>query len=178
MSHDTAVWITGVGTATPLGNTYDTFAEGLLCGRSGVRAARGFDVSEHPSQIAGQIEPVPCPPDCDPELFARLYPTEQVTLWCCHNALRDSGWWERREEVRFGLVLGVGAEWLVDWEADVLRGGSRLYNPEQDTESLVSRTRRHLRLSGPAVTVSAACASGNYALAQARRWLKLGWVDV
>src|SRR5262249_11752364 len=26
--------------------------------------------------------------------------------------------------------------------------------------------------------VSAACASGNYALAQARRWLKLGWVDV
>jgi len=26
--------------------------------------------------------------------------------------------------------------------------------------------------------VAAACASGNYALAQARRWLELGWVDV
>jgi 3-oxoacyl-[acyl-carrier-protein] synthase II len=178
MSHDTAVWITGVGTATPLGNTYPAFAENLLSGRSGVRAARGFDVSEHPSQIAGQIEPVPCPPDCDPAFFANLSPTEQVTLWCCHNALRDSGWWGRREEVRFGLVLGVGAEWLVDWENDVLRGGCRLYNPDRDTESLVSRTRRHLRLSGPAITVSAACASGNYALAQARRWLKLGWVDV
>jgi 3-oxoacyl-[acyl-carrier-protein] synthase II len=43
---------------------------------------------------------------------------------------------------------------------------------------MVDRTRRHLGLSGPAVSVSAACASGNYALAQARRWLELGWVDV
>src|SRR5207245_7444591 len=35
-----------------------------------------------------------------------------------------------------------------------------------------------LGLSGPAVSVSAACASGNYALAQARRWLQMGWVDI
>src|SRR5207245_8795163 len=28
------------------------------------------------------------------------------------------------------------------------------------------------------VSVSAACASGNIALAQARHWLELGWVDV
>jgi 3-oxoacyl-[acyl-carrier-protein] synthase II len=37
---------------------------------------------------------------------------------------------------------------------------------------------RRLKISGPALTVSAACASGNYAIAQARRWLELGWVDV
>src|SRR5262249_10172488 len=90
----------------------------------------------------------------------------------------DAGWWGRREDVRLGLVLGVGAEWLCTWEMDVLRGGSRLYEPAQDSEGLASRVRRRLRLSGPAVTVSAACASGNYALAQARRWLELGWVDV
>src|SRR5207244_2764840 len=48
----------------------------------------------------------------------------------------------------------------------------------QDTEALVTPARRKLRISGPAVSVSAACASGNHALAQARRWLQLGWVDV
>jgi 3-oxoacyl-[acyl-carrier-protein] synthase II len=178
MSQNTAVWITGVGAATPLGNTYEAFAEGLLAGRSGVRTARGFDISEHPSQVAGQIEPVPCPPGLDPAEFERLQPLEQLTLWCCAGALRDAGWWDRRGQVRFGLVLGVGAEWLVTWEADTLRGGSRLFDPRQDTEPLVSLVRRRLGLSGPAVTVSAACASGNYALAQARRWLQLGWVDV
>src|SRR5207247_9110640 len=44
--------------------------------------------------------------------------------------------------------------------------------------SRISRACRRLGLSGPAASVSAACASGNYALAQARRWLELGWVDV
>jgi 3-oxoacyl-[acyl-carrier-protein] synthase II len=42
----------------------------------------------------------------------------------------------------------------------------------------VQRARQRLALTGPAVSLSAACASGNYALALARRWLRLGWVDV
>jgi 3-oxoacyl-[acyl-carrier-protein] synthase II len=178
MNDQSAVWITGVGTATPLGNTYRAFADNLLAGRSGVRRAQGFDVSEHPSQIVGQIEPVPCPPGLDPDEFARLQPLEQLPLWCCGAALRDAGWWERRHEVRLGLVLGIGAEWLVTWETDVLRGGERLFRPEQDREELVNLVCRRLGLSGPAAALSAACASGNYALAQARRWLELGWVDV
>jgi 3-oxoacyl-[acyl-carrier-protein] synthase II len=33
-------------------------------------------------------------------------------------------------------------------------------------------------LGGPAVTVAAACGSSGYALAVARRWLEVGWVDV
>jgi 3-oxoacyl-[acyl-carrier-protein] synthase II len=173
-----AVWITGVGAATPLGNTCGAFADNLLAGRSGVRRARGFDVSDHPSQIVGQIEPVPCPEGLDPDAFARLQPLQQVPLWCCGTALRDAGWWDRRHDVRLGLVLGVGAEWLVTWETDVHRGGARLYRPEQDTESLDRILCRTLGLSGPEVTLSAACASGNYALAQARLWLELGWVDV
>src|SRR5207253_1024989 len=103
---------------------------------------------------------------------------EQLTVWCCTAALRDAGWWEWRQEVRLGLVLGVGAEWLVKWEGDALQGGRRVDHPAADQESLVMTVRRLLGLSGPAASVSAACASGNYALAQARRWLELGWADV
>jgi 3-oxoacyl-[acyl-carrier-protein] synthase II len=174
----TPVWITGVGAATPLGSDYASIADGLLAGRSGVRRVAGFDVSEHPSQIAGQIDRVPCPPGHDPPEFARLPRLEQLVLWCCDAALRDAGWWERRQEVRVGLVLGIGAEWLVLWEEDALRGGTRVSDPSQDVESVVATARRRLGLSGPAVSVSAACASGNYALVQARRWLEMGWVDI
>ncbi|MBY0396891.1 MAG: beta-ketoacyl-[acyl-carrier-protein] synthase family protein, partial [Thermoleophilia bacterium] len=35
-----------------------------------------------------------------------------------------------------------------------------------------------LAMTGPGATVAAACASGNVALAQARRWIERGWVDV
>jgi 3-oxoacyl-[acyl-carrier-protein] synthase II len=178
VSDANAVWITGVGTATPLGHTYAAFADHLLAGRSGVERVQGFDVSEHPSQIAGQLREVPCPSGIDPVEFAQLHRLEQLMRWCCTTALRDSGWWERRGEVRIGLALGVGAEWLEYWETDALAGGRRVLQPEGDTESMIARTRRVLGLSGPAVSVSAACASGNVALSQARHWLELGWVDV
>jgi 3-oxoacyl-[acyl-carrier-protein] synthase II len=178
VTHETDVWITGVGAATPLGSDYAAIADGLLAGRSGVRRVEGFNVSDHPSQIAGQLDALPCPPGHDAAEFASLHRLEQLVLWCCHSALRDAGWWERRSEARVGLVLGIGAEWLVLWEDDALRGGTRVYDPAQDSESIVGIARRKLGLSGPAVSVSAACASGNYALAQARRWLEMGWVDV
>ncbi len=178
MTQNHGTWITGVGTATPLGNTYTAFADGLLAGRSGVERVTGFDVGEHPSQIAGQVHQVPCPLGEDPAAFARLHRLEQLIRWCCIGALSDAGWWERRHEVRVGLVLGVGAEWLEVWEADTLAGGRAILEPLDKAEALVSRTRRHLGLTGPAVSVSAACASGNYALAQAKQWLELGWVDL
>jgi 3-oxoacyl-[acyl-carrier-protein] synthase II len=76
------------------------------------------------------------------------------------------------------LVLGLGAEWSITWEADAIRGGNRVSNPKQDSASIISETRRKLEISGPVASVSAACASGNYAIALGRRWLELGWVDV
>jgi len=190
VKHLSAVWITGVGAATPLGNTYSQFAERLLAGQSGVGIVAGFDVAEHPSQVAGQVAGVSCPEefadphtltafaDGQPVPFEKLHRQEQLLLWCCTNALKDAGWWQRRQEVRVGLVLGMGAEWLLMWEAGVKAGGRTYMEPQQDTESMLSRTRRALNLSGPVACVSAACASGNYAIAQARQWLELGWVDV
>jgi 3-oxoacyl-[acyl-carrier-protein] synthase II len=178
VSDATAVWITGVGAATPLGNTYQAIGDGLLAGRSAIRAVTSFDASQHPSRIAGEVDDIPCPPGSEPAEFARLERLERLIHWCCVAALRDAGWWGRRGDVRLGLVLGVGAEWLQVWEADALRQGARISHPEGEKESIVQATRRKLGLSGPAVTLSAACASGNYALQVARQWLRLGWADV
>jgi 3-oxoacyl-[acyl-carrier-protein] synthase II len=173
-----AVWITGVGAVTPLGHAFDTIADRLLGGRSGVSTVATFDVSQHPSQIAAQIEQLPCPPGWDAERFAQLHRIERFIFWCCSAALRDSGWWGKRERVRCGLVLGLGAEWLSIWEEDHRSGGRRVHDRQMETPSLVQMAVQQLGLSGPAISVAAACASGNYAIAQARRWLELGWVDV
>jgi 3-oxoacyl-[acyl-carrier-protein] synthase II len=178
VSESCPIWITGVGASTPLGHVYRAIADGLISGRSGVRAISSFDVSEHPSRISGQIDNIPCPAGWDEVAFRRLPRLERLCLWCCSAALRDAGWWERRGEVRIGMVLGIGAEWLVRWEEDALAGGTGIFHPELDSESTIGKTSQALQLSGPAVSVSAACASGNHALAQARRWLRLGWVDV
>jgi 3-oxoacyl-[acyl-carrier-protein] synthase II len=178
VSSSCPIWITGVGAATPLGHVHREIADALLAGRSGVRSVAGFDVAEHPSRIGGQVAKVPCPAGWDEVAFRLLPRLEQLSLWCCSAALRDAGWWERRADLRLGVVLGIGAEWLVLWEADSQAGGKGVFQPGSDSESVIRKTCQALQLSGPAVSVSAACASGNYALAQARRWLRLGWVDV
>ena len=124
------------------------------------------------------MDKVPCPGDWSPTEFARLERNEQLIHWCSHAALRDSGWWDRRQSVRIGVALGASAEWLLAWEQDAHREGDRIYQPERDAESIVQIAQRKLGLSGPTVSLSAACASANYSLALAKRWLELGWVDV
>ena len=175
---DDAVWITGVGLATPLGLTYNELADNLLAGRSGVRAVSHFDATDQPCKVAATLEPIPCPEGWDPADFVRIGPWERVLVYTAVNALRDAGWWERRHSTRMGLVIGIGGEWVLTWEASMLVGGSRVHQPARDRSDLTTFTRQALGISGPSATVAAACASGNVALAQARRWVQRGWVDV
>src|SRR5262249_23183224 len=93
-----AVWITGVGTATPLGTTFDEWAGGLLEGRPGVRPVTRLDVSGPPCRIAADLETLPAPPGWADGDFAALGRATQLFVWCAAQALRDGGWWERRSD--------------------------------------------------------------------------------
>jgi 3-oxoacyl-[acyl-carrier-protein] synthase II len=172
------IYITGIGVVTPLGNSFAALAEQLLAGRSGVRRLDLFRVDDHPCQIGAAVSAVPCPNPIADDVFRQLPKVEQGLLWCCIQALRDAGLWERRSELRVGLVLGNAAEWTSAWENDFIQGGRQIFRTQQHIEPLAQRARRRLALTGPAASISAACASGNYALALARRWLRLGWVDI
>ena len=178
MTNDGSVWITGLGAATPLGCELAEIEANLLAGRSGVTRVTRFATDDYPSQIAGQLGAIPCPAGRDPGEFAARHPLEQLAIWCSESALRDAGLWGEHSARRVGLVLGLGAEWMLLWEADHLRGGTRVYDPEQDRESTIEQTRRALGISGPALALSAACASGNHAFQIGRHWLDSGLVDV
>jgi 3-oxoacyl-[acyl-carrier-protein] synthase II len=175
---DDAIWITGVGTANPLGHDLDSVAANLLAGKSGIQAITGLDLDEHSSKIAGRLGTVPVPSGFETASFSRLGPLHQLMLWCTSTALVDAGYWQRRSELRVGLIVGVGAEWPQAWERDSHQGGNWVFNPRGDEQSLVRTVQLELGLNGPATTVAAACASGNVALAQGRNWLRRGWIDV
>lgn len=175
---DQEVWITGVGLATPLGLTFDDLADNLLAGRSGVGPVRHFDTTDQPCTVAACLGPVPCPEGYSPADFEGLGPWERVLMYSAVSALRDSGHWERRGALRVGLVVGIGAEWVLHWEASMRRGGRGVSETFRDRNDLTTFTKQALGLTGPSATVAAACASGNVALAQARRWVRRGWVDV
>jgi 3-oxoacyl-[acyl-carrier-protein] synthase II len=178
MDAERTVWITGVGLATPLGNDVATLERNLLEGRSGVTAVTRFPTLDYSCRVAAQVESIPRPPSLEPSEFASLPRLEGLTAYCVEAALRDSGWWGRHREARVGFVAGVGAEWMQVWEADHQAGGLRIHRPEDDRETTVDRVARRFGLEGPRLTLSAACASSNFALEIGRRWLRQGLVDV
>src|SRR5262249_39384900 len=131
-----------------------------------------FDSSQHPSRVAAMVELFPTPPGWTETDLNKRPVTERAALACCINALQSAQLWQQRQERRIGLILGIGCEWLINWEND----GS-IANMRYRHNAVVESVRRALDIIGPAVTISAACASGNHALALARSWLRLGIVD-
>jgi 3-oxoacyl-[acyl-carrier-protein] synthase II len=178
MSEDSAISITGVGALSTLGTNFQEISASLLAGKTGIREAIGFDIKQHPCQIAGQITLPPCPAQLDPASYDAMYPLEQCVLWCCVQALQDAGLWAERSSLRIGLVLGIAAEWILYWDVDSRRGGRLIADADAVREATVDCAQRVLGLTGPALSVAAACASGNHALAHAKEWLEMGWVDV
>lgn len=172
------VWITGMGLGTPLGCDYATVADRLMAGSSGVRTITAFDTSKHHGKISGILPAISCPEGLEPARFARQTPWEQLLLWCAVQALRDAGWWERRSEIRVGLVLGIGAEWMCFWDRNMEAGGHCCLEPELDRDGFALYMQEYLQLHGPISTVAAACASGNVALGVAKQWIRSGFADV
>jgi 3-oxoacyl-[acyl-carrier-protein] synthase II len=173
-----ATFITGVGAATPLGCDFATLSANLLAGNSAARCVSDTRADVVTRVPACLVDEVPLPRGFAAGSFRRLTRSEQFGVWSCWSALADAGWLEHDREVRVGLVLGSGGEWLNRWENDCAAGGTQLYEGRTDQPSLAGRIAAHLNLTGPVATVAAACASGNYAIAQARRWLELGLVDL
>ncbi len=172
------VWITGIGTANPLGTNYAETASNLLAGRCGIGRVERFPADRLHSKVGGFIAEIPCPPIFDPGRFRQRDRMEQLGLWCAWSALSDAGLLDQHARLRVGLVLGNGGEWLRLWEADWAAGGRRIQQPEQDQRTTAHILREELHLNGPVLTTAAACASANYAFAEAWKWLKWGWVDV
>jgi 3-oxoacyl-[acyl-carrier-protein] synthase II len=172
------IWITGVGAISPLGDDFAEISASLLAGKCAIRPVTGFDVSEHPCQIAGQLSLPKRAPEIGDKVYDSVFPLDECAIWCSREALRDAGLWPERRELQLGLVLGVAAEAMSHWDTDVRRGGDSLYSSSATQPSAAHATVEALEISGPVATVAAACASGNHALAVACEWLRLGWIDV
>lgn len=172
-----AIWITGIGAATPMGHSFDSIADALLEGHSAIRFVDSFDVQRHLSQIAAPLDAIPCPTGWNVAEFERRPRLDQLALWCLYAALQDSGLWGWQSKLRIGVALGVGCEWLGTWQEDFLSGGSLIHEPHRESTSYLNRVTGELGLTGPCATVSTACSSGNYAMALARSWLQRGWAD-
>jgi 3-oxoacyl-[acyl-carrier-protein] synthase II len=170
--------ITGLGLATPLGSDFATFAANLLAGKSAAREVIDVQAGVEVRLPICTSDDPPVPADWSAAEFQALPRSERFVLWCASSALRDAGYGDGQQGLGIGLILGSGGELLRRWEGNWAAGGREVYEGRTDSPTLAENAMRQLQLNGPGATIAAACASANYAIALARRWIELGLADV
>jgi 3-oxoacyl-[acyl-carrier-protein] synthase II len=179
------VVITGLGCVTPIGIGREAFWSGLRSGESGIRRIEGFDVTDSPVKIAGQVRGF----DWERELKAKdrrhVARTVPLALAAASEALQDAALqpsdFTMEERRAFGVVLGTGGGGLAFTEAQYahyFRGETKeasVYTiPSSTHGGLSSELSMAFGLRGLSHIISTGCTSSTDAIAYAAQHIALG----
>jgi 3-oxoacyl-[acyl-carrier-protein] synthase II len=177
--------ITGIGALTPLAhNAPDTWA-GLAAGRSGITAIEGIDMTGVPVRVAGQIHGFDAEAQLGPKKVRRTARFSQIAIVAAREAVADAGFDPRLEPERTGVVVNSAVCGWPEIESNILR--MRDHGPRELSPFLISTAIPNmpacevaidLGVHGPVNASALACASGTYALLEARRLILTGEADV
>ncbi|MEO6825881.1 MAG: beta-ketoacyl-ACP synthase II [Microbacteriaceae bacterium] len=179
------VVITGLGALTPLGNSWGQTWTGLTSGRSGVGPITRFDASGFPTRIAAEVK------DFDPasvlsvKRVNRSSRSTQLAVAAAQEAVADAGLGPRLDEVNAAVIVNsavAGFPEVQDATEIFHDGGIRhlkaSFVPSALTNMPACEIAIDLGVHGPVNASALACASGLYALLEARRLLVSGEADV
>ena len=188
------VVITGLGLVTPLGSGVEPVWRRLLDGRSGLRAIQGFDTSDLPSKIAGQVphgETAEGNFNLDdhvtPQERRRMDPFIVYGLAAADQAVADAEWRPGDEESRnrTGVMIGSGIgglQTIYDAALTVHERGPRRLSPFFIPAAIINLISGQVAIrygfKGPNHSVVTACSTGAHAIGDAARLIALDDADV
>jgi 3-oxoacyl-[acyl-carrier-protein] synthase II len=178
------VVITGIGAVTPLGLDRETTWQALLAGRSGVGPITAFDASGLPTQIAAQVTGFDPTTVLEGKRLRRSARFTQFAVAAAREAVLDAGLTvDASNSARVGVVINAAVAGFDTIESATrsIVDGKRL-SPYFVASSLTNmpacEVAIDLGVHGPVTASALACASGTYALIEARRLLLCGDADV
>jgi 3-oxoacyl-[acyl-carrier-protein] synthase II len=180
------VVITGLGTINCLSQSLDGYWEGLKNGKSGIKNITGFDASDFPCQIAGEVLDFD-PLDYMDRKSARRVPRPvHLAVAAARQALEDAGLpIPVKDPDRTGVLIGTGIAGVnnILKANDVLinRGYSRL-QPYQVPSAIPNipayQIAKEFQCYGPNNTTTTACAAGTQAVGEGSELIRRGAADV
>jgi len=176
--------ITGVGLTSPNGNSLKEFRQNLLAGVSGVRT---FE-----TRYIGEVLAGVC--DFDELKYQKRKERRRgtragsIAIFCANEAVRDSQLdWENVDKSRVGIYLGITEHGNVETENEIFeiskfgydtKVWSHHHNPRTVANNAAGEVSLNLKITGPHLTLGAACAAGNAGFIQGVQMLRLGEVDM
>jgi 3-oxoacyl-[acyl-carrier-protein] synthase II len=176
------VAVTGIGMICPLGISASVVWENMLEGKSGIGPITKFDASECATQIGGQLpeEYFELEKKKTPKrLFKQTIRASRIIRLCAQEALIDSSIeLDKIDAYRCGVITGTSGS--------SVRGPDDLGGPETKRfkiiREMINAPSAWISIEngfkGPSFTVSAAYASGSYAIARAFDLIRWGSLDV
>ncbi len=188
------VAVTGVGLVNPLGSGAEAIWERLVAGKSGIAAIEGFDVSDLPAKIAGQV-PQGKEEDGHFDADRWMEPKDRrkvdtfilYGMAAADQAIADSGWLADSEEKqeRTGVMIGSGIgglESIYNTSLILAERGPRRVSPFFIPSALINLCSGQVSIRhgfrGPNHSVVTACSTGAHAIGDAARLVALGDADV
>lgn len=178
--------VTGIGVASPLGNSFDKLWENLLAGRSGIGTITKFDVSEYPTKIAGEIKDFDGSLYIDKKELRRMDLAEQYAIAASEEAIKDSGLdLKAVDPDRCGVVIGSGIGGIGTFEKQhslLMRSGpsrvSPFFIPMMIIDMCAGLVSIRYGFRGPNYATVSACASSAHAISDSFRIIQRGEADV
>ena len=184
MALDDRIVITGIGLTSPNGNTLGEFRQSLLDGKSGV--------VDYETRYMGPVLAGVC--DFEQTKYQKRKEVRRgtragsIAVYCSNEAVVDSGLdWENVDRSRVGVYLGITEHGNVETENEIYeisqfdydtKVWSHHHNPRTVANNPAGEVTLSLNITGPHLTIGAACAAGNAGFIQAAQMLRLGECDV
>ncbi len=184
VNHNERIVITGIGLTAPNGNNLAEFRAALLEGRSGV--------VDYETRYMGHVLAGVC--DCDVLRYQKRKDVRRgtrsgsIATYCANEAVVDSGLdWKSVDKSRVGIYLGITEHGNVETENEIYeisqfdydtKVWSHHHNPRTVANNPAGEVTLSLKITGPALTIGAACAAGNAGFIQGLQMLRLGEVDL
>lgn len=184
MTDQDRIVITGIGLTAPNGNSLPEYRQNLLAGKSGV--------VNYETRYMGPVLAGVCSFD---ELryqkkkdVRRGTRAGSIAVYCSNEAVRDAGLeWDRVERDRVGVYLGITEHGNVETENEIYeiskfqydtKVWSHHHNPRTVANNPAGEVTLNMGITGPHLTLGAACAAGNAGFIQAAQMLRLREVDL
>ncbi len=180
------VAVTGIGAVSPLGVGIESFAEGLLAGRSGAVPITEFDASAYTTRFACTV------PDIDPsgvldgKEARRMSRFQQFAMVAAAEAIADASLEITDDNAdRVGVIVGSGIGGLMTMEEQhttlTERGPSRV-SPFLVPMMIVDLAAGHISIKWGAKGINyapvSACSTGNHSIGEAGEAIRRGAADV
>lgn len=189
MQSNQQVVVTGFGALTPVGNDRESTWQALLAGESGIAPITRFDPAGLPTTIAGEVKGFDPAALLDRKRERRSARFSQLAIGAAREAVADAALTVGTERggvdaERVGVVLNNAVAGMDGVEAavDQLHADPRTISPYFVSSVIPNmpacEVAIDLGIRGPVTASALACASGVYALLEARRLILSGEADV